>query len=422
MSNNDEFDGPNAPLDDEHEFNENPSFKEVWQNSPMLKLLVVGAGLVVVIGYIMFGGGDQEIAKSNVKPAADVKETVGAAVDEQYEKAIKEADRQRLEQAQQNQESFIPTPRGALKSRLLDQVEEEKQAEEDPLLQWRRRAEEREKERQERLQNQRQDRLATAVVKQNKQEAQVNVKEVEKRAELMAEQMQSILQGRTPQVAQSLTVTVPVAESLGSGDGSITTSDGSSVPFEDDSGSETETIIIPAGEVFYGQMITTANSDVDGPILANIYSGPLRGARLIGSFSKTDTDLLVLEFDKIIIDGLDFDISAVAVDPATTSPGMATDVDHHWLTRVVLPGAASFIQGLAEAYAQQENTVVVTGETVTQETEDLNTTGKIATGVAESADIVGEILEDEADKREDATVIVASGTPIGILFTEALTD
>ena len=130
----------------------------------------------------------------------------------------------------------------------------------------------------------------------------------------------------------------------------------------------------------------------------------------------------MLRFDKIVIDGLDFDIDAVAVDPATTSPGLATDVDHHWLTRVILPGAASFIKGIAEAYAEQENTVVVTGETVTQETEDLNTTGKIATGVAESADIVGDLLEDEADKREDATVIVASGTPIGILFTEALTD
>ncbi len=419
MSNN-EFDGPNAPLDDEHEFKESPSFKEVWQNSPMLKLLVVGAGLVVVVGFIMFGGDDGEIARSNVKPAADVNEVVGAAVDEQYEKAIKEADRQRLEAAQQNQESFIPTPRGALKSRLLDQVEEDTQEEEDPLLQWRRRAEQREKERQERLKQQRQERISTTIVKQNKQEARVNEKDIEKRIELMAEQMQSILEGRAPGQTQSLTVTVPIsdAEIVDAGG----SSDGSSIPFETEDDGQEETIIIPAGEIFYGQMITTANSDVDGPILANIYSGPLRGARLIGSFTKTDTDLLVLRFDKIVIDGLDFDIDAVAVDPATTSPGLATDVDHHWLTRVILPGAASFIKGIAEAYAEQENTVVVTGETVTQETEDLNTTGKIATGVAESADIVGDLLEDEADKREDATVIVASGTPIGILFTEALTD
>ncbi len=422
MTNN-EFDGPNAPMHDEHEFKETPSFKEVWKNSPMLKLLTVGAALILVIGFFMMSGDEEEIAPSNVRRAADVKEVVGAAVDEQYEKAIKEADRQRFEEAQQNQSSFIPTPRGALKSRLLDEVEEEVE-EEDPLLQWRRRAEKREQERQKRAEAKKKESLTQQVLVQNKQEAEINDKKVEQMTEIMAEQMQSILQSRAIMPSQRLVVSVPVdvsAEGFADSGPLSVSDDGVSAGFEDEV-QEAQTIIIPAGEVFYGQLITTANSDVEGPILANIYSGPLRGARLIGTFTRSNTDLLVLSFNKIVIDGLDFSIDAVAVDPATTSPGMATEVNHHWLTRVILPGAAAFIEGLAEAYAEQENTLVVTGETVTQETKPLNTKGKLATGIKESTSIIGEILEDEADKVEEATVIVASGTPIGILFLEPLTD
>ena len=38
------------------------------------------------------------------------------------------------------------------------------------------------------------------------------------------------------------------------------------------------------------------------------------------------------------------------------------------------------------------------------------------------ASVVGEIFEDEADKVDEPTVIVAAGTPIGILFIDALTE
>ncbi len=310
-----------------------------------------------------------------------------------------------------------------MKSRLLDEVEEEVE-EEDPLLQWRRRAEKREQERQKRAEAKKKESLTQQVLVQNKQEAEINDKKVEQMTEIMAEQMQSILQSRAIMPSQRLVVSVPVdvsAEGFADSGPLSVSDDGVSAGFEDEV-QEAQTIIIPAGEVFYGQLITTANSDVEGPILANIYSGPLRGARLIGTFTRSNTDLLVLSFNKIVIDGLDFSIDAVAVDPATTSPGMATEVNHHWLTRVILPGAAAFIEGLAEAYAEQENTLVVTGETVTQETKPLNTKGKLATGIKESTSIIGEILEDEADKVEEATVIVASGTPIGILFLEPLTD
>jgi len=181
---------------------------------------------------------------------------------------------------------------------------------------------------------------------------------------------------------------------------------------------------VPAGEIYYGQLVTEANSDVNSPILGRIYTGPLKGGKVIGSFSTTQSEKLVLRFNKVVLDGVDYPINALAVDPATTSSGMATDINRHWLTRVVLPGAASFIEGFANAFAQRENniTVVTGGDTVVEEADDLNTEGQIATGVAAAAQEVGEALDDIADAHTEPTIIVGAGTPLGLLFVDAVTD
>src|SRR5690606_12018046 len=52
-----------------------------------------------------------------------------------------------------------------------------------------------------------------------------------------------------------------------------------------------ENIIIPAGTIEYAQLVTEANTDAPGPVMAQIASGPLAGARLIGSFQSTDNYL-----------------------------------------------------------------------------------------------------------------------------------
>lgn len=428
MTENDEFDGPNAPFDDEHEFKESPGFIEAWKSSPLLKILTLGAGLVVVIGLIVMFGGDDEVSQSRLRPAATVNEAPGAEVDEQYEQAIQAADQQRFEEAVRNQSSVLPTPRGSLKSRLGDDANQGGSAEEeDPLAQWRRRAEEREREREQARTQQQQ---ATIVQRRREQQQQANTPNqdnISNMTQAMTAQMQSILQTRNLQGAKSVAITSPTffddnmiganrrqdvsgnaLQGGGQGDGSPSVRE--------------ETIIIPAGEIFYGQLITEANSDVNGPVLARVYQGPLRGARMLGEFRTTQADLLILEFDTIIIDGIDFSVDAVAVDPKTTSPGLATDIDRHLLTRVILPGAAAFVEGLGRAYAERENTVTVAGDTVIEQTPDLNTTGKIATGVAEAASELGEVFEDEAERRDEPTITVAAGTPIGILFVEAVTE
>lgn len=128
-------------------------------------------------------------------------------------------------------------------------------------------------------------------------------------------------------------------------------------------------VIIPAGEIEYAQLIIEANSDVPGPVLAMLVSGPLSGSKLIGSFTVVD-DYLTLSFETVVVDGESYSVSAVGLDPGTTLPGMATEVRHRYFKRVVLPAAAAFVESFADAIAQTDQTEITinTGTDTTSST------------------------------------------------------
>jgi len=179
-------------------------------------------------------------------------------------------------------------------------------------------------------------------------------------------------------------------------------------------------ILVPAGTVNYGQLLTEANSDVPGPILAQIVSGPLAGARAVGHFDVKN-DYLVLEFDIADLKKKDYRISAIALDPDTTLGGMATEVDERYFTRVILPAAAAFLQGLGQEIGQPQSTVTSTGTTtiVTQSSQGIRE--GIYEGLGAAADTAGQFFRDQAN-RTQPLVWIAAGTPIGIFFTRSVLD
>jgi intracellular multiplication protein IcmE len=139
----------------------------------------------------------------------------------------------------------------------------------------------------------------------------------------------------------------------------------------------------------------------------------------MGSFSVED-EYLVLNFDQIIKDGRSYPINGMAVDPATSLPGLATEVDKRYFKRIFLPAASKFIEGVAEAITETGGTSVLsstTGETVAEETEDLDLNEELMKGVSEASEIVTEMLEEISDGTE-ILVRVEAGTPFGILFVE----
>jgi intracellular multiplication protein IcmE len=167
-------------------------------------------------------------------------------------------------------------------------------------------------------------------------------------------------------------------------------------------------------------VLNALSSDIKSPVLAQILSGPLTGSRAIGSFERQD-EYLVLSFERIV-DGDDvYSTEAYALDTGTTLAGIRSDVDRHWVRRVVLPAAAEFITGMGSAIAESGSTTVTVdqGAAVSDET-DLDTQQEIASGVEEASSKFAEILEEEEDV--EVTVTLDKGTPIGIVFTESIKE
>ena len=173
---------------------------------------------------------------------------------------------------------------------------------------------------------------------------------------------------------------------------------------------------VRAGSIVPAVMLTAINSDEPGPVLAQIVTGPLKGARLIGQMVSSD-QRVVVQFSSLSMPGASqtFSISSFAIDPDTSRTGLATDVNNHYFLRYGLGLAAAFISGYGEA-------VQNAGSTTTTNAFGGTTTimGDMThKQIAESAfGKVGQKLGSELDKETNRapTVTVASGTSVGVLF------
>ncbi|CAH1692395.1 conserved hypothetical protein [Hyphomicrobiales bacterium] len=177
-----------------------------------------------------------------------------------------------------------------------------------------------------------------------------------------------------------------------------------------------------AGTILYAEMVSTANSDAPGPILARIAQGEFAGATLIGSF-ETKRDALVLSFKTMTVqnlrDGTEVNksvtINAVAVDTKEIGTALATDIDRHILTNLGFTAAAAFAQGFGQAIGQSGQTTNIGLGGVTVSNPALSTRQQLYVAGGVAAGAAGQILNQTYGNRP-TTVKVASGTPVGILF------
>lgn len=422
MSNNNDLDND---LDVENfddgtgfdDYSKKGTLGDMWRNNPMVKIGVILAGFAIVIGgIVLFGGKPEQIPVSQATSPKDVTEAPGTnEVSQSFRESIEEANIQNLEEATRTGESAIPIPVTPAKGVMPVPVDEA--SGEDPLERWRRMQEERIRQ---------QEMLAQAKPPQVQQAPPVDTKTpaVNALSQSMMSQMQAILQGQTIPPTKFKKVTdvgfleatekkrlermqaqqqMVAASAQGNTDDQI------------------ENILLPAGTIEYGQILIEANTDAPGPILAQIYTGPLKGARLLGSFQSTD-QYITLTFNMIIIDGINYPVEAVAIDPDTTLPGVITEIDNRYFKRIILPMAGEFVEGLAEAVSESgTTTVVIQGDTVTESEEDKTNEQEVASGISAAGEELSEILEDEADATKPM-LRVASGTPVGILFVGPVTD
>lgn len=397
-------------VDDFDEEEKSNTLGSLWRNNPLVKvgLLLGGAAVLLFIVMSFGGGGDQQQDQSVVPGGADVTQAPGTAeVSPAMREAFEEVNQAEVERAQREGESALPIQIDPPSDALPIPQEEESQR--DPLQEWRRLQQERMQQELETTET------VDAVPAQQQQGPDPAITAL---ADAMSQQMQSILEQQGGTTVRNLVITTDEFRDRVFGTPEANAQTGEAAPADGDEESPIiENVIMPAGEILYAQLITEANSDVPGPVMAIIHSGPLKGSRVLGQF-EVQNEYLSLSFDTVVYRGESLPIEAVALDPDTTLPGMATEVDRRYFRRVILPAAAAFVEGAASAISESGlTTVTVEGDTVVEEQEETSNEQEIASGIEEAGEELGELLDEVADNTE-TLVRIESGTPLGILFVE----
>lgn len=396
---------------------------DVWRNNPLVKIgVVLGAMATIVGGIVLFGGKSEEIAPSTIKGAkSDLTETPGETeVSDKYKEALEDFNKQNIEQAARTGQSALPVPIGPARGRIGNEATET--AAEDPLERWRRIQEERLRKEQQ----------LSPVPSQKTDTGDPYIADKSNLAEAMAAQMESILERLQTKGTQTISIAekdflqrqreeaaakAAAAGAQGGAAGGAGADGGAGG--EDGEDEEVIEILAEAGSIEYAKLITEANTDAPGPVLAELASGPLAGSRLIGTFSATD-EFITLNFNSVVVDGVAMPTSAIALDPKTANPGMVTDKDNKYFQRIVLPAAASFIEGMGEAIADSGSTTVnVQNGSVVTSNQDLNTREELFKGVEKVAEEVGTVL-DQNNSNVRPQLKIAAGTAIAVLFNQSV--
>lgn len=390
------------------------SLLDLWNNNPMVKLAVIAGLVVVAIGsvYAFVGSGDKGPDNSSmIGQAPEESEAPGGLVSETYGNALEEQNQQKLEQALGNREvSAIPVPinRG---DNGLSAGGEQDGAGEDPLAVWQR-------ENAPAQETYVPPPPEPVLTPPQPQPAQANPDQVSALADAINSQIQNILANRAVKPGQYVAFDTSKLQPdpvMAAQQAAMEAAQQAQAEEE-----QKEEILVPAGTILYAQVLNMADSDARGPIAAQILSGPLVGARAIGQFRESESqDKLIITFETAVVDGVGNNMNGVAIDPNTTSPGLRTDIDRRYFERIILPAAARFVEGLGNAYAQQETQVFTTGDVIVTEQNKLSTKEQFASGVAEGAQKAGDILEEDGDRLRPR-IMVAAGTPIGIVLVDPI--
>lgn len=417
---NDDFSDMDENAFDDFDETQKGSLKDVWQNNPLVKLGVIGLGLVVIIVAIILFSGGEEKPTSTLGNASSNKELPGMSeLSQDMKDRINETNEFGVRVAEATKESFIPTPTTTFQDpETFEKMQEELEVV-DPLKTWR--GQQAVEETVIPVQPVEPEPVALPAPAPQLPPAAPNQQMAQALSNGLAAQMRQILQGQTINTTKHLTVTERGYVDPRSRAAQLAQAEQTAAGTAANTLPTLEKIFLPAGEVYYAQTLTEANTDSPGPVLAQILQGPLKGSRIIGAFNETE-EYLTIDFDRAIYKDRTITISAIALDENTTLPGVVTEVDNRYFKRVILPAAAAFVEGFGSAVAETGSTdVSVNGETVTTSENDLNTREELLKGVEESTSVISEFLQEEAD-RTKVMIKVAAGTPIGVLFLEEITQ
>ncbi|PKU21951.1 DotG/IcmE/VirB10 family protein [Telmatospirillum siberiense] len=172
--------------------------------------------------------------------------------------------------------------------------------------------------------------------------------------------------------------------------------------------------LVHAGDIFFGTTVTGAiSTDPTGPIVADVLSGPLQGARILGTVQQGN-EAYVLVFNQMSFEGKKVQINAVAVDVESARVGVRSDIDRRYPERA-LAIAADFLTTAGQYFLRSNST------TTTTATGTVTTTGTATNKAAIEAGMAGagQGLTTELNRQFNnlnPIYEVKANFPIGVLF------
>lgn len=386
------------------------SLLETIRNKPIVKLLVImGVVGVALAGALGTFSSKQELDVSQMAKAPPISEAPGGASSPFFNEQNQKANAQRAGIALVQGGSAIPTPQGHDVTDLTDNRK-------DPLVEFRA---ETERLKQELYAQQKQSNQQMQLMQQQMQQNQRQAPEDDSLAKAMQKQMQQLMESWTPRAAKFVNG-VAEPEAVVKAEPQMRNVDEDEEILRQASAGPREKVLVSAGTVNYVQLLVEANSDVPGPILVQILSGPFAGGRAIGTFQVMG-DYLVMAFKTITLKDKEYQIEAMALDPDTTLGGLATEVDHRYFTRVLLPAAGAFVAAFGRAMGETPTETTVSDGTVVASQAKKGTEEALYAGVGEMGQTVADFLRDEANNTK-TLVRVAVGTPMGLFFLKSVKE
>lgn len=386
-------------------------FKEATTGSRKM-LLMIGGVAVVAVGYSLLSTSEPPVSPSSVGAAPNTGVTIQGSmpITQQYDRNLAEADLGRIEEAVNTGRSAMPTVRPNPAEEQIPIIDPDIPEEPAPKIDL--------------------PEVSPPVIVQQ-QPLQAPIPIVQPPQQIRDPQAVERLLSSIPDIRRRYPVAEVVqfatnasieAEIDARREQSAPSVGLASVAAQDAEPGSRINIPLP-GTILYAELISQANSDSPGPVLARILQGEYTGSTLIGSFSNA-RDSLVISFDRMTVrktaSGEEINetvpIKSFAVDTKNIGTGLATSVDRHLFQKLAISFTSSFAGGFGNALSNNGSTTIVTegGSTISSRP-NLDTKDQLLSAGGEAISSAGRVLMDEYGRRP-TTVIVESGTAIGVLF------
>ncbi len=179
-------------------------------------------------------------------------------------------------------------------------------------------------------------------------------------------------------------------------------------------------VVMPAFRWVTGRTKLATNSDSGGPVVAEITSGPLVGDRVKGTAQKHEDRLTVTMNELNLQDGRTVPVNAMLMAPDSKETAIASDVNHHYVPRIVLPTLAAGIQGLGQALALSGSSVFSGPYGASQNYNTFNGGQLAGIAAGTAAGQANQVLQQQTPKQ--STVNLAAEVDVGIMFLAPVED